>query len=124
LSDDGVCPKDCSEWNELRQCFECKYPYYLSVKDGDKNPINCSANAPVEYYYPKNQSYFYRCITNCRICKNDYQCYQRDPEFRLNDKTQCVERIEGCRRYDNSSNSAYFDKDTNNNSTGYRIQNM
>jgi hypothetical protein len=81
---------------ELKQCFECKYPYYLSVKDGDKNPINCSANAPVEYYYPKNQSYFYRCITNCRICKNDYQCYQRDPEFRLNDKTQCVERIEGC----------------------------
>ena len=121
LSDDGVCPKDCSECNELRQCFEYKYPYYLGVKDGDKNPINCSTNAPKEYYYPKNASYFFKCIVNCRICKNDYQCYQCDPEFRLNDKAQCVERIEGCGRYDNSSNSAYFDKDTNNNGTGYRI---
>lgn len=121
LSDNGVCPKDCSECNEFSQCFECKYPFYLGVKDNDKNPINCSVNAPVEYYYRKNQSYFFRCIDNCRICKNAYECYQCDPEYRLNDKNQCVERIEGCGLYDNSSNSVYFDKDTNNNGTGYRI---
>ena len=121
LSDDGVCPKDCSECNEFSQCFECKYPYYLGVKDNDKNPINCSTNAPVEYYYRKNQSYFFRCIVNCRICKNSYECYQCDPEYRLNDTNQCVDRIEGCGLYDNSSNSAYFDNYTNNNGTGYRI---
>jgi len=120
-SDDGVCPKDCSECNDLRQCFECKYLYYLGVKDGDKNPINFSSNAPKEYYYPKNDSYFFRCIDNCRICKNAYEGYQCDLEYRLDDTHHCVDRIEGCGLYDNSSNSSYFDKDTNNNGTGYRI---
>jgi hypothetical protein len=123
LSDDGVYPKDCSECNEFSQWFECKYLYNLGVKENDKNPINCSTNAPVEYYYPKNQSYFFRCIVNCRICKNAYEYYQCDPEYTLNDEAQCVERIEGCDLYDNSSNSSYFDKDANNNGTGYRICN-
>lgn len=85
MSDDGLCPKDCSECNELRQYFEWKYPYYLGVKDGDKNPINRTTNAPIENYYRKNESYFFRCIDNCRICKNAYECNQCDPEYRLND---------------------------------------
>ena len=89
LSEYGVCSKDCSECNEFCQCFECKYPYYLGViKDNNKNPINCSTNVPVEYYYSKNQSYFFRCIANCRICENAKECYHCDTEYRLNDKSQ------------------------------------
>ena len=41
IDDYGKCPKNCSECNQYRQCFECNVstPYYLGEKEGDLNPI-------------------------------------------------------------------------------------
>ena len=46
------CPINCGEYNELRQCFQCKNitPYYIGVKENDSNSIICLKEAPVDYY--------------------------------------------------------------------------
>ena len=126
-SENGTYPKYCSECNELKQCFECKNttPYYIGVRENDNNPINCSAIAPKDSYYNKNDSenkiYYYKCIDHCKVCKsqNPNKCFQCHPEYRLNENGECVERIDGCGLYDNSSISVYFDDKSNNNGTGY-----
>ena len=128
-SENGLCPQYCSECNELKQCFECKNttPYYIGVRENDNNPINCSSVAPKDSYYNKNDSenkiHYYKCIDHCKVCKseNPNKCYQCYPEYRLNDYGECIERIDGCGLYDNSSVSAYFDNKTNNNGTGYKF---
>ena len=49
-----ICPFDCSECNEYRQCFECSKSslYYLGVKENDKNPITYNSTNPIENYLP------------------------------------------------------------------------
>ena len=123
-SENGKCPINCGECNDLKQCYDCKNttPYYIGVRENDTNPIYCSAVAPVEYYYNKNDSgkmYFFKCIDNCKICKEANKCYQCDPEYLLNKSELCIERIEGCGVYDNSS--FFFDEDNNNNGKAYNI---
>ena len=118
LADDGKCPKNCSECNQHRQCFECSTNIYLGVKVGDSNPIICSYDKPIYLYYELNSSYYYRCIDNCKKCKNAFECEQCLPEYKLDNFKHCVERIKGCGIYDPSS--GYNDTETNGGSLGYR----
>ena len=123
-SENGQCPINCGECNDLKQCYERKntIQYYIGVRENDRNPINYSAVATVEYYYNTNDSgkkYFYKYIDNCKICIEANKCYQGDPEYNLNKSDLYVERIEGYGFYDNTS--AYFDLPTNRNGKGYNI---
>ena len=118
LSDNGKCPKNCSECNNHTQCFVCSTKYYLGVKEGDSNPINCSYDIPEFSYYGTNGSHYYRCIDHCKKCHNSYECEQCEPEYRLNSSHHCVERIVGCEKYNKST--GYEDRVDNNGGLGYR----
>lgn len=63
--------------------------------------------------------FFYKCIDNCKICKEANKHFQCDPEYRLDSNDECEERIEGCGVYDNTL--SYFDIPTNNNGKVYNI---
>ena len=119
LSENGICPKDCSECNLNFQCFECRPDYvYIGVRENDKNPIKCNITAPKFYYYQnKNSGIYFKCIDKCMVCSNPNECSRCEPEYKLQNNI-CVPRIEGCGEYD--PNSKYNDTETNNNYWGYK----
>ena len=118
LSDNGKCPINCSQCYEKRKCFSCRDNIYIGDKDNDNNPVNCSYEAPVSHFYKFNETFYFRCIDNCKFCNNSNECFQCEPEFRLNSNKQCVPRIEGCLKYNNSTK--YPDTTTNNGGMGYK----
>ena len=118
LSENGNCPINCSQCYENKKCFSCRDNIYVGDKENDNNPINCSYQAPKEYFYKKNDTHYFRCQENCKICNNSNQCFQCDPDHRLNSNSQCVPRIEGCSKYNNSS--IFVDDKTNNYGYGYK----
>ena len=106
-SENGKCPKDCSECNEYKQCFECSpsAPIYVGVRDNDQNPINCSETPPDGPYYETtksdNKKYYFKCIDNCKKCDSADYCIACEPEYELtNSNKECKVRIEGCKKYD------------------------
>lgn len=118
LSDNGKCPKDCSQCYENKKCFVCKEgQYYIGVRENDKNPVNCSSQPPEGPYYKKKETHFFQCIEHCLKCNTSDKCLQCDPKFRLNSTAECVERIVGREDYD--PNSIYKDNQTNNGYDGY-----
>ena len=119
-SDDGKCPKDCSECYEYGKCFECKDgQYYVGMREDDLNPIKCNSTKPEGPYYEKNRTHYFHCIEHCMKCNTPDKCLQCEPEFRLNINGKCEERIEGCEKYNISSE--YNDTQTNNGYPGYKI---
>lgn len=121
LSDDGKCPKNCSQCYENRKCFVCqKNHIYIGVREDDLNPVICSIKAPgnEDPYYRKNDTHYFHCIEHCLRCNASDKCSQCEPEFRLNKNGVCEERIKGCEIYDNTS--SYNDYITNNGYIGYQ----
>jgi len=122
IADNGICPRNCSQCNENHQCFECNVstPYYLGVKEGDSNPIICAEIPPINnYYYNHTNISFYKCKPNCKVCSDATYCNQCGPKYKLNDPhTECIPRIIGCGKYNESSN--YTDNVTNGGGQGYR----
>ena len=117
-SDDGKCPINCSQCYENRKCFKCRDDIYIGDAENDKNPINCSYEAPITYFYKHNETHFFRCIDNCKYCTSPNKCYQCEPEFILDSNNHCVPRIEGCLRYNKSTN--FSDTEYNNGGMGYK----
>lgn len=122
IADNGICPRNCSQCNENHQCFECNVstPYYLGDKEGDSNPIICAEIPPINnYYYNHTNISFYKCKPNCKVCTDATYCHQCGPEYKLNSQhTECLPRIIGCEKYNESSN--YTDNETNGGGQGYR----
>ena len=118
LSENGNCPINCSQCYENKKCFSCRDNIYVGDKENDNNPINCSYQAPKEYFYKKNVTHYFRCQENCKICNNSNQCFQCDPDHLLDSNKHCVPRIEGCSKYNESS--IFVDDKTNNNGYGYK----
>lgn len=61
-SENGKCPKHCSECNEFKQCLICDSTngkFYVGTREKDLNPIICNNTNPKEAgdpYYMKNIS--------------------------------------------------------------------
>ena len=75
LSDDGVCPKDCLQCNNLTQCFVCRNGfYYIGVKEGEVGPIYCKniSNISIGYYktIENLNTIYYPCTNGCDKCNN------------------------------------------------------
>jgi len=126
IDDYGKCPKNCSECNQNRQCFECNSstPYYIAVKENDNETITCSEKPPEDSYYSKtknNRTYFYECLPNCKKCDSLEKCNQCAPQYKLNvpNNNTCLPRIKGCGTYNETSK--YPDFDTNGGGDGYQL---
>jgi len=115
------CPYKCSECNLNSQCFECSPDYnkYIGVRENDENPIICNSTASSLYYYkkePSDKDIYFRCMENCRRCNVPDICIECEEEYKIvNNK--CVERIEGCGKYNETSK---FIDPENNNYWGYK----
>ena len=112
------CPINCSQCYEKKKCFKCKHNIYKGEEENDNNPIECPYEPPKDYYYKKNETHYFRCISHCKICNNSYQCFQCDPDYRLDSNSQCIPRIEGCFKYNKSI--LIPDSITNNNGLAYK----
>ena len=105
LSEDGICPFECIQCYTNKRCFKCRdydgnQPNYIGFNESDNRPIICQKEAPTERYYqsPSKPNYYYKCIDNCIICENQYECKNCDlTHYIENDK--CVPRIVGCKDY-------------------------
>ena len=100
---DGICPVNCSECYENKRCFNCRNNIYLGERENDNNPIICPNKKPDNKYYEKNTTHYFKCIDNCLKCFNPNECNQCEPEYSLDRKKQCIQRIEGCKKYKNES---------------------
>ena len=104
LSDDGKCPKDCIQCLENRRCLICrnytenKLPFYIGINETDNLEIICLENPPSEGYYNKS-NYYYKCVDNCLLCENQYECLKCGLTHYIGDNKKCEERIVGCRDY-------------------------
>ena len=123
-SNNGECPKHCSECYENKKCFECSpnYPYHKGEKENDANPITCESEINQIGYYNKsidNKTYFFKCLDNCLYCNSGDKCNGCAPEYRLGENNRtCEKRIKSCLEYDHSSE--FNDKETNGNYPGYK----
>ena len=70
LSEDGICPKFCSQCSKYRQCKKCLDGYNLVGSNyNDTNPIICDNKINVENGYYKNvDNVYYLCSEECVKC--------------------------------------------------------
>ena len=109
LSDNGKCPKDCEQCNDIKQCFFCRKGfYYIGVNEDELNtPIYCKniSNISIGYYETKdinnNKSIYYPCFTGCDHC-NKTHCIKCDNYHKLDENNiYCIEKVKYCGIYEN-----------------------
>ena len=106
LSENGKCPKNCEQCNNLRQCFMCRENYYyIGEKEGEDRPIYCDIiNISIGYYESKdvnNKTIYYPCSNNCVKC-NRTHCNKCDNYYKLDENNIfCIEKVKNCEIYDN-----------------------
>ena len=104
LGDDGKCPRDCIQCLENRRCLICRnfteniLPFYIGINEIDNLEILCLKDHPTEGYYNKS-NYYYKCVDNCVLCENQYECLKCGLTHYIGDNKKCEERIVGCRDY-------------------------
>jgi hypothetical protein len=92
-----------------KRCILCgnSKNVYISEKNNESFPINCTSNEPEKGYYSDTKyghTIFFRCIEGCDECPNANICSKCHPHFYLSDdKTKCIERIPHCKKYDENS---------------------
>ena len=126
-SENGKCPKNCSECYENAKCFKCNIsaPFYIGEAEGDNKPINCSSTKPSTGYYNRTDNdkiYYFKCIDNCDYCTFDSPetCKGCSPEYKLtNSGKNCEPRIPNCLKYNESEGSKFNPLD-NNGYLGYK----
>ena len=77
LSDDGICPKYCSQCSKNKKCKICLNGYNLvGVNYNDTNPIICDNKIDIEKGYYKNEdNVYYLCSEECTTCfEKDNKC--------------------------------------------------
>ena len=128
-SENGKCPKHCSECNEFKQCLICDSTngkFYVGTREKDLNPIICNNTNPKEagdpYYMKKisDKTYFFKCIDHCIECDEANKCKACAPEFNISkNNDSCSNRIIGCKDYNESS--SFNDSLNNNGYKGYKF---
>ena len=122
--EDKKCPFNCSECNLYSQCFVCAPGnVYVGKRENDQNPIKCYPSRPTGSYYKTtidNKTYYFECIEHCLRCSKKDECDVCEPEYKLK-YNKCVQRIIGCKTYDNSSSSSFYDHEENNDGLGYKL---
>lgn len=124
-----TCPVNCSHCISHKRCILCRnfnndmhHSYYIGEKDDGESPINCSEFKPNGGYYNTtkyiNHIHYFRCVDNCDKCTNSSQCEQCFPQYKLNSSHKCIDRIEHCIKYNEST--PFIDSTTNNNGIGYK----
>ena len=106
LTENGICPKDCEQCNNLKQCIMCREGfYYIGTRNNESGPIFCLNLTDIStgYYEIKknNISIYYPCSENCKKC-NQTHCTQCDNYHKLDENnTFCIEKVEHCEIYEN-----------------------
>ena len=107
LSDNGPCPKDCEQCNNLKQCIKCREGfYYIGVRGNETGPIICKnlTDISIGYYEIKdeyNNSIYYPCSDKCDHC-NKTHCTQCDNYHKLDENNIfCEEKVKFCGVYEN-----------------------
>ena len=99
LSDNGICPKDCKQCQINRICSQCRENYNLVGEKGIEEII-CLPQSELNIGYYQENSIYYKCISNCDICKSGESCEQCSSGFEVvNGK--CIKQTENCESYDN-----------------------
>ena len=106
LSNNGKCPIDCLQCNELGQCKNCKIG--TGIIENNQNGIittNCIPINELEHGYYKNNdnSVYYKCIDNCDKCTNGDECITCNSGFSLKNK-KCVLETENSENNDDNDN--------------------
>ena len=102
-SENGKCPKNCSQCKDNKKCYKCPENYNLiGVKENDDHPIICDNTTNITYGYFQKNNVFYPCIEFCNNCSDSYTCDICDNKHKLNsNKTICIDKVESCELYDN-----------------------
>ena len=107
LSENGKCPKDCGQCNNLRQCIQCREGFnFIGIKEDEDLPIICNnqTNISIGYYTSKdlfNNIIYYPCFNNCDKC-NKTHCLSCDNYHKLDENNIfCIEKVEHCGIYEN-----------------------
>ena len=100
LSDDGVCPQNCSKCLKKNYCLKCKKGYALvELKN---NTIICKNEQALKTGYYKENSIYHPCKDNCDICQNGESCQQCQKGYLYNNKScKKTNLIENCAEYNN-----------------------
>ena len=101
LSDNGKCPKFCSNCNEKSQCIKCKNDYGVyELKDGELTKRDCKLISELNNYYLYEEVY-YKCMDNCQKCENGLECIICNSNY-VNVNKKCFLEIENCTKYDDN----------------------
>ena len=106
LSENGICPQNCEQCNNLKQCIICREGfYYIGSRNNESGPIICMNLTDIStgYYEIKenNKSIYYPCSNNCKKC-NKSHCTQCDNYHKLDKNNEfCIEKVEHCGIYEN-----------------------
>ena len=97
LSDNGVCPLNCTHCKENKRCIKCRNGYnFLGHKNETK--ITCLLKKELETGYYLNNSIYYKCIDYCNKCSNETNCEKCENNYKyLNEK--CIKEISNCKEY-------------------------
>ena len=95
LSDEGKCPKYCSQCKENKICSKCTDGYFRAKKEEN---ILCLSKKDLEEGYFLYNSIYYECLENCKKCTNKNICEECRFGFTKNNN-KCIGKIENCEEY-------------------------
>ena len=74
LSNDGICLKNCSVCTKNEKCIKCRNKYGLLANFRNETDLTCVPETNLINGYYKNNSKYYQCSSNCKICSNYSVC--------------------------------------------------
>ena len=96
LSDDGICPQNCSYCISNKICIKCKENSFRT-KIGEN--IVCLLENELKEGYYLNDSIYYQCIEGCANCSNQETCINCKFGFTKNSESECIGSINNCEEY-------------------------
>ena len=100
LSDDGKCPKFCSQCDNQGYCIKCKSDYAIvEINENEKTRRICMNITSLNKGYYKNEEIYYKCKDNCEQCSNGNNCAKCIDTHTLQDN-KCFLTIDNCKLYE------------------------
>ena len=98
LSENATCPIYCKHCKENKRCIKCKEDFGL-VGNSENVSIECiNLNQLNTGYYKLENDTYYKCMSNCEICKNSTICEKCYSNYDLLNGT-CIKKTENCQKY-------------------------
>ena len=102
LSDNGFCPKNCLQCNELHQCLKCKTDHRLTeIIENEETKRICKLESELATGYYINNNIYYKCMENCGICSNNNDCTKCKTDYTF-ENGKCIIKSENCEEYDDN----------------------